>query len=848
MKNVFCAIIMLFLLQVGTATAITQVPTELHGYWQFKDKMDGWGGFNVGENYVEIYFDLMTVDSIHHLGNQYTIYLTSESNQHLTLNVELMAKDSAVFETPELRKSLPCKHYDRDPELNYLPVAEYSKVINGKWFTDSNFREPFAIDRGKLLYNGKRWNILWLGEYMKREHRAIIENEGNYRLIYFTKQDDNSLKVIYQQKSFIYKSLSDIRGRLAIYGNWFEPVSNLWTFGFFKKFAIYDGKFWEYKTLHISKNKGVATLQNGFETLQLTFKKIKDSTMQVVFDDQKVVTYHLAGRMLPHYKTTDTTSFADNHFARIDTAYITGYLPNRTKNRPFEIALVDVISNNQVSYFGNVDDAGRFEVKVPLYNSSMAFIDWSQLHQMNVLEPNEHYFLFYDANTKQTLFMGKNSRCQNELATINFFKIPKENSESGLKPIDFLNFQKRLFINEKDYINGILNQMPCPSEKFRYFSNNYIKYEIAFSLMQNRFSLDRNNHERFPDEYMDFVKNTMLTNPLNPMTLSRSFLTFIQDYVGYFSDKKGVNFINSGDALLSMVNTNKVKLDKSDKELVELFTKYIGLLITKDTIKSKKMAENISSKQFERYKEIRRQNQEQITAEMSYMGLKNTIEALNAEIQDKTIRDYYYASALFRKLNGDRKPFDAKLFDSLIVQVQSPVFREKILEAQKFYTELSGRSMEYVESLKNTDHLIEAKNADSLWLELIRPYKGKIIYVDFWGTWCAPCKMEMEYVADLKKQFIGKDVIFMYLANGSPEESWKNVIKNYSLTGENVVQYRLPGEQQAMIERRFGVKSFPTYMIVDKNGNIVDTNPPRPSQKETTIGFLNGWLEKKNKN
>jgi hypothetical protein len=83
------------------------------------------------------------------------------------------------------------------------------------------------------------------------------------------------------------------------------------------------------------------------------------------------------------------------------------------------------------------------------------------------------------------------------------------------------------------------------------------------------------------------------------------------------------------------------------------------------------------------------------------------------------------------------------------------------------------------------------------------------------------------------------------LANGSSEESWKNVIKNYSLTGENVVQYRLPNEQQAMIERRFGVNSFPTYMIVDKNGNIVDTNPPRPSQKETTVGFLNGWLEKK---
>lgn len=102
----------------------------------------------------------------------------------------------------------------------------------------------------------------------------------------------------------------------------------------------------------------------------------------------------------------------------------------------------------------------------------------------------------------------------------------------------------------------------------------------------------------------------------------------------------------------------------------------------------------------------------------------------------------------------------------------------------------------------------------------------------------------MTYVADIKKQFIGNDIIFMYFANNSPEESWKNVIKSYSLTGENVVQYRLPDEQQGMLERRFGVKHFPTYMIVDRNGNVVDTNPPIPSQKETTVDYLKGWLEK----
>jgi len=845
MKNTFFSIILLFLLQVGSAAAQTQIPTELHGYWQLKDQING---MNVGINYVEFGNDLYTADSIRHSDNQYTIYLTREENQHLTLNIELQANDSAIFKFDEVKILMQCKHFDRNPEIDYLPKSDYSKVITGKWFTDSNTLEPLAIQKGKLLYNGKLWNIIWLGENRKREYQALIENAGNYRLISISKQEDNSLKIIYFQQPSIYKPLSDAIGKLALYGNWFEPVSNKWTFGFFEKFAIYDGKFWDYKTLNITKNKGTATLKNGNDTLQLTFKNIKDSTLQVLINKQKVVTYHLAGRTLPHFKTTDTTSFTDNHFARIDTAYMTGYLCNRKTNKPFEISLYDFIADKDVSYYGNVDITGRFEIKVPLYNSSMVYLDSRQMTQLMVLEPNEHYFLFYDENTKQTLYMGNNTRFQNETATLDIFGIPNEEPEKNLKPINFLDFQKRLLDKKRSYINSILNQMPAPSEKFRNYLNNEIKTDIARNLMQFRFELDRNNNEKFPDEYLAFVKNTMLTNPLNPIPLNMSYFSFIIDYVGYYDEQKGGSFVKSDDALLSLVNTNKLNLDKSDIVVVELISNYYSLIFKSDSLEARKLAKQITTKESERFNELLKQYEEQIQIEsstmLSKMCLKRKIETLDTEIKDRCIRDCYLAGALFQKLNEERKPLETTLFDSMIMQVQSPVFREKVLVAQKFYTELSGQSLNFTESLKNTEHLSEAKDADSLWQELIRPYKGKIIYVDFWGTWCGPCKEEMKYVADLKKQFIGKDIVFMYLANNSPEESLKNILKTYSLTGENVVQYRLPDEQQAMIERRFGVNSFPTYMIVDKNGNMVDTNPPRPSQNETTVDFLNGWLEK----
>ncbi len=70
------------------------------------------------------------------------------------------------------------------------------------------------------------------------------------------------------------------------------------------------------------------------------------------------------------------------------------------------------------------------------------------------------------------------------------------------------------------------------------------------------------------------------------------------------------------------------------------------------------------------------------------------------------------------------------------------------------------------------------------------------------------------------------------------------MIKQYDLTGENVVHYNLPEEQQDMLERRLGVTSFPTYMIMDKTGKIVDMNPPVPMNTDALINELKKWTEK----
>ena len=64
-----------------------------------------------------------------------------------------------------------------------------------------------------------------------------------------------------------------------------------------------------------------------------------------------------------------------------------------------------------------------------------------------------------------------------------------------------------------------------------------------------------------------------------------------------------------------------------------------------------------------------------------------------------------------------------------------------------------------------------------------------------------------------------------------------------NLTGENIVHYRLPDQQQSMLERKLSINSYPTYMIVDKKGNIVNSIAPSPKDKNGLIAEINRWFE-----
>ena len=114
--------------------------------------------------------------------------------------------------------------------------------------------------------------------------------------------------------------------------------------------------------------------------------------------------------------------------------------------------------------------------------------------------------------------------------------------------------------------------------------------------------------------------------------------------------------------------------------------------------------------------------------------------------------------------------------------------------------------------------------------DIIAKYEGKVIYLDFWASWCGPCKKEMPYSHKLQEAFLGKNVVFVYFSSDKNANAWISTVENLQLTGEH---YLASMQVKQTYGTRFSVRFIPRYVLIDKKGNVVDANAKRPSNPDT---------------
>ncbi len=93
-------------------------------------------------------------------------------------------------------------------------------------------------------------------------------------------------------------------------------------------------------------------------------------------------------------------------------------------------------------------------------------------------------------------------------------------------------------------------------------------------------------------------------------------------------------------------------------------------------------------------------------------------------------------------------------------------------------------------------------------------FVGKIIVLNFWATWCSPCKPTIEYTQRLAEKYSGKDVIFMYVSADSDMGTWKEYLKEHPMKGIQGL------DDNRLLRINLRIQGVPNYFIVDKTGRV----------------------------
>lgn len=167
-------------------------------------------------------------------------------------------------------------------------------------------------------------------------------------------------------------------------------------------------------------------------------------------------------------------------------------------------------------------------------------------------------------------------------------------------------------------------------------------------------------------------------------------------------------------------------------------------------------------------------------------------------------------------------------------------FHDEVSKYLKSFTEIvtdknliekaQARFQKDIFSFKNPSNLhlltLEKKQTDIE--DILLKKKGKILYIDFWASWCRPCIEEMKYSKKHIQAYNGKNLEVLFLSLDDNYQKWSKASERLEINNLDN-SFQILNLENSKFMKEYKLKTIPRYMIINKEGKIINQDAPRPS-------------------
>lgn len=640
-----------------------------------------------------------------------------------------------------------------------------------------------------------------------------------------------------------------------IKGNWLNAADSIeWMYSFQPKFAVFDTKFWEYKSITKLGNDYNLQLVNGKEQKQLSVQSIDSSTLLIAVEGKAPIRCTSHKALKPDFRNYDTLEFKESILVD-DTATIIGFIEDYDPEIFLKTGSVEYYSvftglgDNSKTVF-QIQPDGRFSIKFRMFNPQRVWlhIDGSN-HTTVFVKPGEVFMICFNKFLRDVTiddrkwaglddwqinhYMGKTGMLSEEIMLLRLFDIGvdpvlKRTNMGTMAQLPYQKWRKQVHEAEVYALDSAANAMHCSAKALQ-----IMKITTELSLLEdfNLYPFENGTMAQFSQKYIDrfpspgsaaelkllsfeyFHYIVSMHNFYILQVLGGVYLPMITAYMDYFakhvSDSSDLKVIDAWNNKYGtyfwpeLYDLNEKEDRQSDTLQIKSFSNY--------SMPFNKLAQKYWTKISENFKDS-----------IWICELNNVLDQYDSDITGQMYCMY------FLKQIQEHRILNATYVSWAKQRITNPVLINYLLETKKVKEELKLKYTTYAAGTHFIDSIACDKNSDAFFTTILKKFEGKVVYIDFWSDGCSPCRAEFEPAAKLKQDYAGKDIVFLYLGISCKKNLWQDMIKEKQIEG---FHYWLNKDQGDVMYKKFSFRGIPHFLLVDKTGKVQKGEAPKPSSK-----------------